>query len=296
MNAAASFFLLMNLALCAAASADAFSKAEWIANKPEWAEPVEPFAIADGVFYVGSRGLSSILVTTPDGHFLIDGGLPENAALIAENVKTLGFEIRDVKYLLNSHAHFDHSGGLAALKKMSGAKMIASEGDRWALETGLVPGSEDDANFAAPPVRVDRSIGDGETLSLGGATLTAHLTPGHTKGCTTWTMTVDDRSLLYFCSASVAANRLVASRSGPPQYDGIVDDYRATFAKTKDWRPDIFLANHPEFFNMEERRARQIAGEQDAFVDPEAFATLIGKLEAAFEKALADETAKAETE
>ena len=294
MNAAATFFLLVSLAPCAALSADAFSKADWIANNPEWVEPIEPFAVADGVYYVGSRGISSLLVATPEGHFLIDGGLPENARLIADNVKSLGFEIRDVKYLLNSHAHFDHSGGLAALKKMSGAKMIASEGDRWALETGLVPGSEDDANFASPPVKVDRTIGEGETLTLGGVTLTAHLTPGHTKGCTTWTMTVGDRSLLYFCSASVAANRLVASKSGPPQYDGIVDDYRATFAKTKDWRPDIFLANHSEFFAMEQKRARRIAGDENAFVDQEGFPALMEKLEAAFEQALAEQAAQAQ--
>lgn len=286
------FFPLFLSALAAAcASAGSFSKAGWIANKPEWAEKVEPFAAADGVYYVGSRGISSILIATPGGHFLIDGGLPENAALIADNIRALGFDVSDVKYLLNSHAHFDHSGGLAALKKMSGATMLSSKGDKWALETGLVPGSEDDADFAAPPVRVDRVIGDGETLTLGGVSLTAHLTPDHTKGCTTWTMQAGDRSLLYFCSATVAANRLV----GPPQYEGVVDDYRLTFAKAKNWRPDIFLANHPEFFNMEEKRARQIAGDADAFVDREGFPALMAALEAAFEQSLAEQTSAAKS-
>ena len=103
-------------------------------------------------------------------------------------------------------------------------------------------------------------IGDGETLTLGGVTLSAHVTPGHTKGCTSWTMAAGGREILFFCSASVAANRLVASKIGPPQYEGIIDDYRATFAATKNWRPDILLANHPEFFSMKEKRARQLAG------------------------------------
>jgi len=281
------------VALAAAcSSAETFSKAGWIANQPEWAEPIEPFAVAEGVYYVGSRGLSSLLITTAEGHFLIDGGVPENAAMIADNIDALGFDVRDVRYLLNSHAHFDHSGGLAALKKKSGATMVASEGDRWALETGRVPGSEEDDNFAAPPVKVDRTIADGETLVLGGVALTAHLTPGHTKGCTSWTMQAGDKSLLYFCSASVAANRLV----DPPQYDGIVEDYRATFAKTKDWRPDIFLANHPDFFDMDEKRRRQIDGVADAFVDLEGFPAMMQKLEAAFEAALAEQTAKAQGE
>lgn len=286
------FILLAFTFAVACASAETFSKAGWIANKPEWAEPFEPFAVADGVYYVGSRGLSSILIATPEGHFLIDGGLPENATMIADNIRTLGFDVRDVKFLLNSHAHFDHSGGLAALKKIAGATMASSEGDKWALETGLAPGSEDDADFAAPPVKVDRVIGDGETLTLGGVSLTAHLTPGHTKGCTTWTMQIGGRSLLYFCSATVAANRLV----NPPQYDGIVDDYRTTFSRTKNWRPDIFLANHPEFFDMEEKRKRQIAGDADAFVDREGFPALMAALEAGFEKSLAEQTAAAEKE
>ena len=270
----------------------------WAASNPDWVERVEPFKINDDIYYVGTRGLASYLIATPQGHFLIDGGLPENAEIIAENIAALGFDVGEVKYLLNSHAHFDHSGGLAALKKMSGAIMVSSEGDKWALETGLVPGSEDDANYAAPPVKVDRTIGDNETLALGGVSLTAHLTPGHTKGCTSWTMRTDGQfahafDVLFFCSASVAANRLVASKAGPPQYEGIVEDYRATFAKTRGWRPDIFLANHPVFFDMEKKRARQISGVEQAFVDPNGFHELMKKLETAFEKSLAEQTAAA---
>ncbi len=261
----------------------------WAANNPDWIAAIEPFRVYDNIYFVGARGLSSFLIVTPDGHFLIDGALPESASMIARNIGMLGFDIRDVKILLNSHAHIDHSGGLAELKKLSGAEMIASEGDRWALETGLVPGSEDDPDYAAPPVKVDRTISDGGTLTLGAVTLTAHLTPGHTRGCTTWTMQAAGKSVLFFCSATVAANRLV----NPPQYEGIVEDYRSTFAKMRTWRPDIFLANHPVFFSMEEKRARQVAGDKDAFVDPDGFPALAAGLETAFERSLAEQSAKA---
>lgn len=290
-RAVKSAFIAVNVAHGASAAPPAPASSPWAASNPDWVEAIDPIRVFGDVYFVGTRGLSSFLITTPEGHFLIDGGLPENAAIIAENISALGFKIEDVKYLLNSHAHFDHSGGLAALKKMSGAVMVASDGDKWALETGLVPGSEDDANYAAPPVKVDRTIGDNEALTLGEVSLTAHLTPGHTKGCTSWTTNSGGKEILFFCSATVANNRL----AGPPQYDGIVADYRATFRKTRDWRPDIFLANHPVFFAMDEKRARQKAGESDAFVDPDGFQAMMNRLETAFEEALAEATGKAQT-
>ncbi|MEK7266051.1 MAG: subclass B3 metallo-beta-lactamase [Pseudomonadota bacterium] len=280
--------VLATLAASCAGAAQAPSS-PLIASNPEWIEPVPPFRVYENIYYVGTRGLAAYLIATPEGHFLLDGGVPENAPLIARNIEKLGFEIKDVKLLLNSHAHFDHSGGLAALKKMTGATLVASDGDRWALETGLVPGSEEDLDMTAPPVKVDHVIGDEESLTLGGAMLTAHLTPGHTKGCTSWAMNAGGKAVLFFCSATVAANRLAV----PQQYEGIVEDYRATFAKTKNWRPDLFLANHPFFFDMEEKRARQIAGDDQAFVDPDEFQSVMVKLEAAFEKALAEQSAKA---
>jgi metallo-beta-lactamase class B len=292
MNKSAALFLLLAILSASCASEKTQRLSPWAASNPDWIENFEPFKVYGPVYYVGTRGLSSFLIATPKGHFLIDGGLPENARIIAGNIKALGFDVREVKYLLNSHAHFDHSGGLAALKKMSGATMVASDGDAWALATGLVPGSENDPSFSAPPVKVDRAIADGESLTLGGVTITARLTPGHTKGCTTWVMNADGLEILFFCSATVAANRLV----DPAQYGGIVEDYRATFAKAQRWTPDIFLANHPGFFNIGERRRRQQAGEQDAFVDRAAFSEHLASLQAAFEKALAEQMSKSQGE
>jgi metallo-beta-lactamase class B len=264
----------------------------WAASNGDWVAPIAPFRITDGVFYVGSEGLSSFLIETGAGLILLDGGLPENAPLILESTRALGHDPRNIRYLLNSHAHIDHSGGLAALKAATGALLVASAGDRAALETGLVPGSEDNPDYAAPPVKVDRVIADGEALTLGGVALTARVTPGHTQGCTTWTMRAGDKDIVLFCSATVAANRLVDPVRGP-QYPGIAMDYRRTFAMTADWRPDIFLANHPSFFRMAEKRARLEAGEQDAFVDREEFPAFMARTKADFERELARQEAAA---
>lgn len=264
---------------------------QWAVGNPEWVAPVAPFRIIGPIYYVGSAELASFLIRTDDGFILLDGGLPDNAPMIADSIATLGFDLRDVKILLNSHAHFDHSGGLAALKAASGATLIASEGDRSALEGGFYLGSEDNASFSAPPVKVDRTIADGESVTLGGVTMTARLTPGHSRGCTSWTMRVregaQEYGALFFCSATVAANRLV----GPPQYEGIVEDYRRTFAITKDWRPDVFLAAHASFFDMEAKRQKLLAGDPLAFVDRETFPKLRERMAADFERQLAQQQA-----
>ena len=215
------------LALVLGVSASAQSQRE------HWASPGEAFKIIDNTYYVGTGGIAVYLITTPQGHFLIDGAVPEAAAQIEQHIKDLGFKPSDVKYLLTTHAHFDHTGGLAQLKKDTGATFLAMEGDVSALESGSYLGSESNHSLDSVPIKVDRALKPGEQLTLGGVTLTANLTPGHTRGCTSWGWTVQDGGKAYqvldFCSATVAANRLV----GPPQYPGIVADYTKTFAKAK---------------------------------------------------------------
>ena len=159
---------------------------------PKWYEPTEPFRVMDNLYYVGSRGLAVWFLPTPEGHIVIDGGAPETAALVMSGIGKLGFDPADIAILLNTHAHFDHSGGLAELKVVSGAEMIASEGDRSALQGGFYLGSEEETVLNAPPVKVDRIIGDSEVISLGGTALTANLTPGHSRGCTSWTLNLEE--------------------------------------------------------------------------------------------------------
>lgn len=269
--------------------------AKWRKDNPSWYAVVEPFQLVGeqgaGIYYVGTEGLGMFFIPTADGHIVIDGGMPDQAPMVADAIRKLGYDPKDIKILLNSHAHLDHSGGLADLKAMSGAQMTASEGDRSALEGGFYLGSEDEDFLNAPPVKVDRIITDGETVSHGGVTLTAHITPGHTRGCTSWSLDVEQGGKIYdvlvFCSATVAANRLV----NPPQYEGIVDDYRSTFAKTRDWTPDVFLANHPGFFGMAKRREKQKAGDALAFVDDQAFGKFITTAEGWFQDSLRKQTA-----
>lgn len=256
----------------------------------DWNITTEPFNVIGNIHYVGAKGVSAFLITTPEGHILLDGGMAQTAPLILANIRHLGFNIRDVRYLLNSHAHFDHAAGLARLQRESGAQMVASEADRAALEAGRFPYGPS-APIAFPPIRVDRAIADGDTLSLGGVTLTAHITAGHTPGCTSWTMAVTgaDGALhraFFHCSATVAGQSLA-----PPAYPEIVSDFRATFAHVREVDADVLLTNHPEFMQMEARRARLAAGDANAFVDANALHAFNDRLERAFDAELARQTA-----
>jgi metallo-beta-lactamase class B len=258
-----------------------------LSQRERWNLPAEPYRIVGNIYSVGTAGLAAYLFTSPDGHILLDAALPESAAQIEANIQKLGFRLSDVKILLNSHAHFDHSGGLAQLKASTGASLAAMDGDLESLESGTYLGSEFVEAFRSPPVKVDRVLRDGAKVSLGGVVLTANLTPGHSRGCTTWTLkaTEGERVLdvVIFCSATVAANRLL----NPPQYEGIVADYRATFARVREMKADIPLAPHPEFFQQMEKQARAKSEGAVAFVDPAGLPALIDRLEADFEAQLA---------
>lgn len=244
------------------------------------------------IHYVGTAGVSSFLITTPEGHFLLDGVLPQSAPQIAANIRALGYDPRDVKYLLNSHAHFDHAGGLAGLQRLSGATMVASAADKPVLEAGDISYGPS-AGMRFPPVRVDRVIGDNERLSLGGVTLTAHMTPGHTEGCTSWSMDVTGadsarHTAFFHCSATVAGQPLA-----PESYPGMIAAFRSTFARVREMRADVFLANHENFFDLDARRERLRAGDANAFIDADALSAFNAELEAAFEEELARQRAAA---
>jgi metallo-beta-lactamase class B len=246
-------------------------------ERTAWNQPVEPFRVIGNVHYVGAAGVSAFLIVTAEGTILLDGGLPETAPQIAQNVAKLGFKLGDVKYLLNSHAHYDHAGGLAELKRLSGAAMVASSGDAPALKAG---------GRDMPAVAIDRVIADGETLRLGGTTLTALVTPGHTKGCTTWTMSTTEGErqyrIIFYCSTSVV-DRLV-DNSGYPQ---IVDDYERTFDRLRRLEADVFLGNHPVFFDLPVKRRRMSTGGGNPFVDPSELSRFVAASERQFRAALA---------
>lgn len=250
-----------------------------------WNTPFPPFKVIGNIHYVGTAGVSAYLITSPKGHILIDGILPQSVPQIISNVKALGFDIRDVKYLLNSHAHIDHAGGLAGLQRASGAIMIASAADKPFLESGDI-GHGPSGGMKFPPVRVDRVIGDKEKVRLGDISLTAHLTPGHSPGCTSWSMATSGadrvrRQVFFHCSGTVAGQSLI-----PEAYPGIVANFRKTFAKVRTFKADVFLANHDNFFDLAEKRARQIAGDANAFVNPDELQRFNTLMEQRFEAEL----------
>ena len=258
----------------------------------EWNKPQKPFHVIGNIYYVGMAGVSAFLITTPQGHILTDGGLPESVPFIEKNIQALGFKLSDVKILLNSHAHFDHSGGLARLKADTGAKFHASTGDKPFLESGHIPYGPS-AQIDTAPIHVDRAMKDGESFSLGGVTMTANVMPGHTKGCTSWTMPLTDNGVahkvMFFCSISVAGNPL----AGTPAYPSIVSDYRASFARLKKMDADIFFAPHGGQFGMTEKLAKVKPGAPNPFIDAGELQRFTAKAEQAFDKELAQQQAGA---
>jgi metallo-beta-lactamase class B len=278
-------------ALLAAATAAALATPAF-AQSASWNKPTEPFRVIDNLYYVGTEGLASYLFVSPQGNILIDGATAEGAPMIEANIAKLGFKVSDIKILLNTHAHYDHSAGLARLKKDTGAPLQAMEGDVSALEGGFYLGSETVKAMSAPPVKVDKVLHDGDVVKLGSITLKANLTPGHTRGCTSWGFTVKDGGKSYdgliFCSATVAANRITP----PLQYEGIIADYRKTFVKAKTMKVDIPLAPHPEFFGELQKAAKAKADPKapNPFIAPAEFKPFIEKAEADFERTLKERT------
>lgn len=246
-----------------------------------WSAPVAPVRLVGNIWYVGTRGLGAYLIRTPRGAILLDGTLPGNAPAIERSIAALGARLGDVRILLNTHAHFDHAGGLARLKRDTGARLYASGGDRGALEAGRHVGDNENGATRFPRVTVDRTLRDGEQVSLGGATMTAHMTPGHTPGCTTWTTEAVEAGrrlrVIFPCSLSVAGNRLVGNRA----YPTIVRDYRTSFLKLGAMRADVVLDAHPERAEVLERQA------SGRLVDPTMLPRLVGAAREEFERELA---------
>ena len=254
-----------------------------------WNQPIAPFHIIGNVYYIGASDVTSFLITTPAGHIVIDGGFVETAPLIEKNIRDLGFKLEDVKVLLSSHAHFDHAGGLAELKRLTGARLIASEPEAQQLARG----GKGDFHYgdwgAFPPVTADQTVKDGEKVELGGVTLTAHLTPGHTKGNTTWTMKTSegDRSydVVVMGSLSAPGYKLVNNTN----YPNIVADYTHSFAVLKKLPCDVFLSQHGFNFSLKEKMAGK-DGKENPFIDPAGYRKAIEQADRSLEKQLKRES------
>lgn len=254
-----------------------------------WNRPVKPYRVIANIYYVGASDVTSFLITTPEGHILLDSGFAETVPLIRDNVKQLGFRLEDIKILINSHAHYDHAGGLAQLKELTGAKLMASEADAVLLASGGRDDFQWGDKLSYSPAEVDRRLRDKDTINLGGVTMTARLTPGHTKGSTTWTMQVKEAgkllSVVFVGSTSVPGYKLI----GNPKYPGIADDYAHTFRLLKGLPCDLFLSTHGSSFSMTEKMLRAERGEKNPFIDPEGYRRFIKQTERAFRQQLQKE-------
>jgi len=262
---------------------------------PAWTAPQKPFRIVDNLFYVGSRDLACFLITTPAGNILMNASLESSPPLIRKSVETLGFRWTDTKILLNSQAHFDHLGGAAAIVKQTGAKLMVMDGDVTVAQSG---GAND---FAAlplfPRVHVDRTLHDCDTITLSGVVLTAHKTPGHTRGCTTFTMKAIDsgRTLDVVIIGGLSALDslpLVATAKQPASYRGIAEDFEHAFATLRDFPCDIFLGAHGEYFDMQQKLARSHDEGPGMWIDPEGYRRTVAEAQQRFEQRLESEQAK----
>ena len=257
---------------------------------PEWTEPFPPFHIAGNLYYVGSKGLANYLLTTPQGNILINSDLEANVPMLEASIEKLGFKFKDTKILLISHAHWDHDAGSATIKEMTGATYIVMDADVPVVESG---GKTDFAYGNIPealyrPAKVDRVLHDGDEVRLGDTVLVAHLTPGHTKGCTTWTMRVTERGKTYdvaiIGSPNVNPGYKLVGNSAYPQIAG---DYERMWRVLKSLPCDIFLGAHGNYFGLEEKYPLMKEGGANPFVDPSGCKKFIAQKEQEFRSELA---------
>jgi metallo-beta-lactamase class B len=247
--------------------------------------PFPAHHVISNLYFVGSKGLGIYLVTTARGHILINAGVEDSVPMIRQSVEKLGFRFRDVKILLISHAHFDHDAGAARIKQLTGAKYEVMDADVPVVESG----GKDDFFYGHipgmlyPAAKVDRVLHDGDTVSLGGSVLTAHLTPGHTKGCTTWTMKVQEtgksHDVVIVGSPNVNEGYKLVDNTAYPR---IASDYEKMFVILRSLPCDVFLGAHGRYYDMETKYARGKNGGSNPFIDPEGYKRFVEEREHAF--------------
>jgi metallo-beta-lactamase class B len=259
----------------------------------KWNQPHEPFHVIGPIYDVGTEGFDVFLIRGQQGIVLIDGGLPESAPLIEANIHKLGFSLGDVRYIIVEHAHLDHAGGVAQLQRDTHAPVIAGYEDAPALAAGQVDYGPS-AGQHYPPILVAARMRERDVLDVGEIALIAHSTPGHTKGCTSWTMPFWDNfhryTAIFTCSISVAGNPIAGSK----EYPHIAEDYRSTFAKLRKMHVDVVLAPHPNAWDRDAKLARVAKGAPNPFVDREELQRLVDASEKDFDTELAKQKAAAQ--
>jgi metallo-beta-lactamase class B len=263
---------------------------------PDWTNPFPPYRIIGNIYYVGSQGLASYLIVTPQGNILINSNLEKSVPMIRDSVEKLGFKFSDTKFLLISHAHWDHCSGSAAIKELTGAKYMVMDADVAEIEAGGKGNFQygDNPESRYQPTKVDRVLHDGDEVKLGGTVLVAHLTPGHTKGTTTWTMKMADGGKTYNVvivgSPNVNAGYKLVNN---PLYPQIASDYERMFRVLHALPCDVFLGAHGDYYGMEAKYARMKEGSPNPFIDPDGYKSYIDEREQSFIAELAKQKAAA---
>jgi metallo-beta-lactamase class B len=243
----------------------------------EWNAPTAPVHLFGNVYYVGTRGLSAILLTSSAGHILLDAGLPESAAPIMANVRALGFRVEDVRVIVNSHAHYDHAGGIAAIQRASGARVFATRSSAAVIRSGMAGVDDPQHDIALPYPAVAGAaiqvLADGDTVRVGPIAIAAHLTAGHTPGGTSWSWrSCEGATCLDFVYADsqtpVSADGFLFTRN--TTYPTVLQDFARGFAVLEQLSCDVLLTPHPGASQLWERLAKRDAGQRDALRDPQA--------------------------
>jgi metallo-beta-lactamase class B len=273
--------------ICAGMDAQSTQPAQTAGS--DFLAPFPAHHVIGNIYFVGSKNLGIYLVTTPQGHILINTGLEDSVPMIQQSVEKLGFRFSDIKILLISHAHYDHDAGAARIEQSTGAQYMVMDADVPVVESG---GEKDffynhTPGMLYPATRVDRVLHNGDTVTLGDSVITAHLTPGHTKGCTTWTMKVNESGKSYDVvivgGTNVNEGYKLLNNAAYPQ---IASDYKKTFDVLRSLHCDVFLGAHGSYYDLETKYPRMM-GNANPFIDPKGYKEFVVDREQAFQAELA---------
>lgn len=274
---------------CGLLAAIAFAARE---DNPDWKRPFTPHRIVGNVYYVGGWDLASFLITSPQGHALINTGTAGSSSAIAASIQELGFKVEDVHWLLTTQAHYDHVEDMAAMKRLTGARLLATAADAVLLEDGGKSDFHFGAEYGYPPVKVDQRIADGQVLNLGGTAVTVHLHPGHTRGSASYSLVAREGSRDYrVLIANIGTINPGVKLTGNAKYPAIAADYAHTFEAQKRLECDVFLASHAGQYRMHAKFSPGMPYSPDRFVDPDGYRRAVADAEAAYRQQLAAEKA-----